>query len=75
MTIEDLVADVLQLPRNEVSDSFGPAISSAWTSLRHVQIVNAMQREYGVRFAPREIRSIRTVGDLRRLLVSKGVGL
>lgn len=71
---EDLLADVLELPRIQVTDDLGPATTSAWTSLRHVQIVSAVQREYGVRLAPREIRSIRCVGDLRQLLLGKGVG-
>jgi acyl carrier protein len=72
---EETVAHALGLQPDELPDDAGPATVGAWTSLRHVQIIAAVQRLYGVRFAPREARSIRTVGDLRRALRDKGVAL
>jgi acyl carrier protein len=72
---EEIVAHALGVRPDELPDDAGPATVAAWTSLRHVQIIAAVQRRYGVRFAPREARSIRTVGDLRRSLRDKGVAL
>ncbi len=70
--LEDLLAEVLELHRSQITDELGPATSGSWTSLRHVQIVSAVHRAYGVRLQPREVRSIRTVGDIRGLLLARG---
>lgn len=74
-TLEETVARALGLRPDELRDDAGPATVGAWTSLRHVQIIAAVQRLYGVRFAPREARSIRTLADVRRALRDKGVAL
>lgn len=71
--LETLVARVLDIPLHAVTDELGPAVEGGWTSLRHVQLVSAVQKAYGIRLSPREIRSIRTVGDLRGLLDAQGV--
>jgi acyl carrier protein len=73
MTVEDLVAEVLGVPSASVTDDLGPRTEGSWTSLRHVQLVSAARRTFGVTLAPREIRSIRSVGDLRALLRTRGV--
>jgi acyl carrier protein len=68
-----LVADVLQLPVAEVTAETGPATTAQWVSLRHLQIVAAVEDAYGVSFTPREIRTIRSLGDLRALLRGRDV--
>jgi acyl carrier protein len=72
-SLEAIVADVMGVPSEAVTEDFGPVTTAQWTSLRHVQLVSAVQREYDVRLAPREIRSVRSVGDLRAVLRDKGV--
>jgi acyl carrier protein len=71
--LEAIVARVLDVPPDSVTDEFGPAVTAAWTSLRHVQLVSTVQKEYGVKLLPREARSIRTVRDLRDVLTAHGV--
>jgi acyl carrier protein len=68
-----LVADVLQISVDEVDDDTGPATTAAWSSLRHVEIISAVQDRYGVTLTPREARSCRSVGRLRDVLTANGV--
>lgn len=68
----DVIAEVLQISNKDIDDDTGPRTVGSWTSLRHLELVAAVQRAYTVRFSPREIRSIRTVRDLRELLRSRG---
>lgn len=68
-----LVADVLELPVTEVNDELGPATTAGWTSIRHLQLIAAAEENYGLSFSRAEIRAVRTVGDLRRGLASRGV--
>lgn len=71
--LQGIVAQVLELPSDEVDDEVGPATRSEWTSLKHLQITVAVEDAYRVRLVPREVRAVRSIGDLRRLLRDKGV--
>jgi acyl carrier protein len=73
--LENLVAEVLEVPPAEVTGQTGPRTQGAWTSLRHLMIVDAAQRAYAVTVRPRDIRSIRTVDDLREVLLASGAQL
>jgi acyl carrier protein len=42
-------------------------------SLRHLQIVAAVEDTYGIAITPREIRAVKSVADLRELLTQRGV--
>ncbi|MFF8919550.1 acyl carrier protein [Streptomyces sp. NPDC015032] len=70
--LDKLVAEVLGVAESEIDDDTGAATTGDWTSLRHVQIIAAVGREFGIRLTPREARSCRSVGDLRKLLAQKG---
>jgi acyl carrier protein len=67
-TVEEIVAAVLEVPVSEVAGHTGPATQGRWTSLRHLQIVSEVQRAFSISLTPRQIRSVRTVDDLRSLL-------
>jgi acyl carrier protein len=69
----ELVASVFGMPESEVTDETGPRVYPGWTSLRHVQLVVAMEANYGVSFSRDEIRSFTSVGAVRRGLRSRGV--
>ncbi|WP_411152853.1 acyl carrier protein [Streptomyces sp. A30] len=66
-----LVAEVLQIPADEVTEETGTATTAAWTSLRHVQIVSRVEHTYGIRLTAREVRRCRSVGALRAALTAK----
>jgi acyl carrier protein len=68
-----LVADVLELPVDQVDARTGPATAAAWVSLRHLQILAAVEDAYGIAVTPREIRAVKSVADLRELLARRGV--
>ncbi|MFD5480729.1 acyl carrier protein [Streptomyces hawaiiensis] len=70
--LDRIVAEALGMGEDEITDDTGPAVNAEWTSLRHVQIVAAVNREFGVRLTPRQARSCRSVGDLRKVLAERG---
>ncbi|WP_369230382.1 acyl carrier protein [Streptomyces sp. R21] len=71
-SLDQLVAEVLGVAVEEINDETGAATSGDWTSLRHVQIIAAVRREFGVGITPRQARSCQSVGDLRKLLAEEG---
>jgi acyl carrier protein len=68
-----IVSDILEIPLNEVDDDVRPATVANWTSLRHVQLMAAVEETYGIKLAARELRATRSVGKLRELLQTKGI--
>jgi acyl carrier protein len=68
-----LAAEVLEITADELTDDLGPASFGQWTSLKHLQLVAAVERAYGIRLSPREIRSFNTLGGLAGLIASKGI--
>ena len=42
-----------------------------WDSLSHMQIISAVEQEYGIRFRNVEIIKLKSVGDLQILIDSK----
>jgi acyl carrier protein len=68
-----IVSDILGIPLNEVNDDVRPATVGSWTSLRHVQLMAAVEETYGIKLAARELRSARSVGKLREVLQNKGI--
>ena len=47
----------------------------SWDSFRHIAMMVGVEEAYGVVFAPSEVESIRTVGDLIAALARHGVTL
>lgn len=44
-----------------------------WDSLMHINLIVAVEKEFGVRFTSREITGLNNVGDLITLISRKGV--
>jgi acyl carrier protein len=42
-----------------------------WDSLRHVQLINEVERAFGIKFKLREVLSMKNVGDLIDLIHMK----
>lgn len=68
-----LVAEVLDMPVDEIDPETGPATAGQWVSLRHLRIIAAVEDWYGVSFTPREIRSTKSVADLRDFLRRRNI--
>ena len=42
-----------------------------WDSLEHINLVNAMEEEFGVKFAMGEIVALKNVGEMADLIMGK----
>jgi acyl carrier protein len=75
MLLADIVADVFEVDPADVVDEASPATMANWTSLRHIQLVVALEATYQVSFSSQEIRAFKSIGDVRRTLADKGVAV
>jgi acyl carrier protein len=42
-----------------------------WDSLAHVNLINALEAEFGVKFGVRELMKMKSVGAIRQVLTAK----
>ena len=73
MTLKKLFADILKISPDLISEDTGPKNQANWDSLRHIEVVLALENKYDVRFSTAEIIAINSLESARKLLVEKGV--
>lgn len=72
MKLEEVVSKVLRVPVDKITDDSSQGTLGNWTSFRHIQMITALEKAYGVRFETIEVVRATSVAELRRILVAKG---
>ena len=72
MKLNQIVASILNVEPDLLDDESNAQNTPNWDSLRHIEVIFAVESAYHVRFSMPEIASLRKLGDIRRLLISKG---
>ena len=75
LSLPALLADVLGVAEVRVTEDAGRDLLPEWTSLAHVQVVNAVEEAYGVALSSHEIEKATSVASLRTFLTRRGVPL
>ncbi len=75
MQLYNIIGKVLGVEPASLSDDSNAQNTPRWDSLRHIEVVLAVESAFHVRFTMPEIASLRKLGDIRRILVSKNVRL
>lgn len=73
MDLTAIVADVLGVTPDLVTDSTRPGELENWDSLRHVHLVMRLEKDYGISFDYSELTRLNSVGDIRSTLREKGM--
>lgn len=75
MTLYKIVQNILGVDASELNEESNAQNTPRWDSLRHIELIFAIESAYHVRFTMGEIASLRNLGDIRRLLQSKGANV
>jgi acyl carrier protein len=73
MTLEALIAAVLDVAVGSIEDTSGRATTDAWDSVAHLNVISAIEETYDVLFSTAEMREVTTVGAIHSFLESKGI--
>jgi acyl carrier protein len=73
--LRSVIADVLGLTVEQVVASAAAGQLEGWDSFGHLQVVLALEAEFGVQFDPQKIPELTTVARLQGYLESKGAKL
>jgi acyl carrier protein len=69
--IQRNVADVFQIPLESVRPETSPDTIGTWDSLQHLNLVLALEQEFGLQFTPEEIEQLLSVELIEALLDEK----
>ena len=71
--LRELMLGVLDDSAIEFGDGLGPSNCAAWDSVAMVQIMLAVEQEFGVQFTTDEMSKVQSVGDIVSLLREHGI--
>ena len=74
-SLRNVVADILEIPAAQVTPQLAVGTVDSWDSFAHLQLILAIEGEYGVQFDPQRIPELTTVARLEDELLKKGVTL
>jgi acyl carrier protein len=74
-SLRDIIADILEISPEQVTPDLSAGVVDSWDSFRHLQVVLALEGEYGVQFDPQRIPELTSVSSLQAELEKKGVVL
>ena len=69
----DVIEAVLAVDGGAITDTDSPRSIPQWDSVAHLQLLLALEAEFGVQFSPDEMAQLSTIGLIRQRLVSAGV--
>ena len=75
MQLYKLVGQVLGVDAAELTEDSNAQNTPKWDSLRHIEVLFAMENAFHVRFTMPEISGLRKLGDIRKLLLARNVVL
>lgn len=73
--VEQLLANLLQIPVARVTDELAMKDLDVWDSLKHMELIGSLEEQLEVQLSFDEIVSMRSVGDIKRVLNTKGVAV
>jgi acyl carrier protein len=69
--VRRIVADVFQVSLETVQPASSPDTIESWDSLHHLEMVLALEQEFGMQFTPEEIEQLLSVELIVSLLAEK----
>ena len=73
MTLIEVVAQVLGIDEGLLNARSRPNNTEGWDSLRHIEVMLAIETAFDVRLTMTELTSLRDLGDVGAALRAKGV--
>jgi len=72
MNLYQIVRSVIGRKDVVLDENSNAENTAGWDSLKSMELIFAIESAYCVRFTVKEVARIKSIGDLRRLLLAKG---
>ncbi len=71
LKIKEIISSVLSIPLSLINDNASPADYEQWDSLRHMNIIAALEDQFGVFFSDDEMAEMTNLISITILIKSK----
>lgn len=69
--LQPIFRDVLDNPHLDITRESNASAVPGWDSLAHINLVSAIEQEFGIRFALGELQELKNVGEMIDLMGQK----
>jgi len=69
--VRTIAADVLQVDSGSLTAASSPETVESWDSVQHLNLVLALEEQFGVQFEPDEMDGMKNLGAIASVLGSK----
>jgi len=69
--VESLLAETLNIPAAGITDGLAMQDVGSWDSLKHMELIVALEQGFGIDFTFEEIVEMTSVGEIKRVLREK----
>ena len=69
--VKEIMADLLGMPKDEITDKTSFKNAEAWDSLKHMEIIAALEERYDILLTADEIVTMLSFGKIKTLLKEK----
>ena len=69
--IKEILADVLELSKEQIDETITMENVDTWDSLRHMEIMLAIEGKFGIQFEPDELVDMTSYSDIKKLVADK----
>lgn len=69
--LRPIFSDVLDLPALELTPESNATNVDGWDSLAHVNLIVAIEKKFGIKFALGELQNLKNVGEMVELIQKK----
>jgi len=70
--VYEIVSKIMNIPLDRINENSSPDTIEAWTSLKHMNLVLALEQEFGTTFTDEEILELMNVGVIIDALSKNG---
>lgn len=70
-----IVATILGIPEDHVTDDLSSEVVDTWDSLNQINLIGALEQEFGVLLATENLADAQSVPKLRALLAKEGIAV
>ena len=72
MSLVAILKDSLNVKESEIVDDAKFADFGEWDSMAHMFFITKLEEAYSIELTGDEIADMRTIGDVKKILISKG---
>ena len=69
--VQDIFRDIFDEDDLVIQDTTSSSDIEDWDSLNHINLISAIEKEFGIRFALGELQELKDVGILIDLIIEK----